>query len=285
MLNLPINSKVCENTIFHSGNHKSVGNPHNQYVSKFLKKHTAMNEDRVGVFAKIAHIEWTPNAALGLLYEFEINDIRSTTATVLCRLAIYNTDLTEFTSEMSDAFETYVNFDGTNHTCDVYVKLKRNYRPAYYQLTRAITSMEYFNNHHDDNYALDCVTLYDNAALIDNVTYTDSPIYTDLNYKDVIISNRSDATCKLKAKGRTVQFTCSWPVKQDLPSGQWHILISRGNFPEALRPIDTIELITVSNNNIPVHVSIKDSGEVVVNPLSTIAANAGNIFFNVTWVK
>ena len=68
MFNLPFNSSIGNNTIYHKGNHDHRGTPHEQYINKWNLTTTIDNRENTNKLARFATIEYEEDINVDNLY-------------------------------------------------------------------------------------------------------------------------------------------------------------------------------------------------------------------------
>ena len=121
MYNLPIDSSICGNYIFHEGNHNGNGNPHKQYINTWDTFRTPVYITSLSTqYVKIAEITYEKDNNTALGYRIELINEFNTDKNGYINITVGNTGVINFTLNNNSYCDAYY----TSETIESYGKPK-----------------------------------------------------------------------------------------------------------------------------------------------------------------
>ena len=213
MFNLPINSKISGNTVYHKGNHNERENPHNQYHHKWDIINTINNRSVTGQYTKLLDITYEVDTNRVDNYWLTIfNTKNQQTYDLIINLGStrnikypYNSDFEIwYTQEQLDNSSN----GKENWKVTVYLKLWKSYNTMFVSLNMAKNNEVY---NYDNDYAFNNINLYSNQALQET------------------ISNLVQGTNNASPSQRTFWHRQSWGEVVVSAGGKMQIIVSNSN--------------------------------------------------------
>ena len=171
MFNLPINTKISGNTVFHEGNHNERETPHEQYINKWNLNTTSNNGANTNKFTKILEVEYEEDNNMGCNYIIEIVNTKDLTKTSYLYMVLGKSKT--FKYEYNDTYALWYKISSLSPTngkarnkVEVYIQIFKSYSPLFYRIHTAKNN-EVWN--YTKNYAYSCITLLSNQPLLDSI--------------------------------------------------------------------------------------------------------------------
>ena len=173
MFNLPLNSKICGNTVFHEGNHNSRENPHNQYSHKWDIVNTINNGTTTGQFTKLLDVTYEVDNNRNDHYWLTMFNMKNQ-QTYDLKMSLGETRTVSYPhngefeiwyteEQLADSSSGKKNWKVT-----VYMKLWKTYNPIFVTLNMAKNN-EVWN--YTNDYAFNNIKLYSNQPLVADISY------------------------------------------------------------------------------------------------------------------
>lgn len=171
MSNLPINTKISGNTVFHEGNHNERETPHEQYINKWNLNTTSNNRANTNKFTKILEVEYEEDNNMGCNYIIELVNTKDLTKTnylymVLGKSKTFKYEYNETYALWYKITSLEPNNGKTMNKVEVFIQLYKSYSPIFFRVHTAKNN-EVWN--YNNNYAYSCINLLSNQELLDSV--------------------------------------------------------------------------------------------------------------------
>lgn len=172
MFNLPLNSKICGNTVLHEGNHNQRENPHSQYTHKWDIVNTINNGSTTGQFTKLLDVTYEVDNNRGDNYWLTIFSPK-TQQTFDLKLTLGSTRVISYPH--NGEFEIWYTEEQLassesgkqNWKVTVYIRLLKTYSTMFVSLNMAKNN-EVWN--YTNDYAFNNIKLYSNQPLVETVS-------------------------------------------------------------------------------------------------------------------
>ncbi|MDM0981826.1 hypothetical protein ACV3Q7_07740 [Clostridium perfringens] len=174
MFNLPIDSGIANNFLFHEGNHDDRGTPHEQYLNKWNYKSTSNNREIINKYTKFAEIEYEADKNVSLHYEFKIYDEKGAEVNSLFVILTSDIENISLSYRYNDNYSIYYTKNKLGQTkrgkniyiIKLFFKIHKSFNPVFYDIIFA-KNTEYWVYKKD--YAYKCLKLFDSQEILDSL--------------------------------------------------------------------------------------------------------------------
>lgn len=270
MFNLPFNSSIGNNTIYHKGNHDHRGTPHEQYVNKWNLTTTIDNRENTNKIVKFATIEYEADNNVGNLYLIDcINHKNQETTEIQIIVGTSQSVKYAHNSEFQIFYtvtplELSANLKN-RYRVDLYIKIYKSWNTFFFRLNVAKNN-EVWN--YENDYAYNCIKLLSKEPLEDTINGAIQG--TDITPKPV--------------KKHHI-FRTSWGAVPIQPSATYTIKITNSEIK--WDSVISVNLTSEMPNGLVTSTSIKSGGGELYYKITNVTTNeielpASNIVYTIT---
>lgn len=171
MFNLPFNSSIGNNTIYHKGNHDHRGIPHEQYVNKWNLSTTIDNRENTNKIAKFATIEYEVDVNVSNLYLIDCINHKNQETTEI-QIILGSTQKVQYVYNSEFQIWYTVTSLGKSENAkdlykiDLYIKIFKSWNTFFFRVNVAKNN-EVWN--YENDYAYSCIKLLSKEPLQDAI--------------------------------------------------------------------------------------------------------------------
>lgn len=211
MYNLPADTSINGNLVYHEGNHCELGDPHGQYLNSMYQHHTINTKENRGKWYKIAEIKYIPNTNVVFRYRIDvssINEMCDSVINVKCGNNINDTKISMTTDDnLKCGVKLSTSTDENNNTIniiEVYLQINRVWWTVCYRLSLA-DNVRYF--HYNDGYAFNRILFFNEMSAVDSldsdieIEYLYNATYSLSETSAVSVSSNSTAYLNIDFPG------------------------------------------------------------------------------------